>query len=215
MLAGLFISVEGPDGSGKTTLVGLLAEYYGASYSVTKVREPGGTEISEQIRRIILNPEYTNMSWRTEALLYVAARAQVVEEIIRPALARGEVVICDRFFDSTIAYQGFGRGLPVPDLTLLNHVATGGLKPDLTILLDLEAELGINRRAGFRELDRLEKEHIEFHQRVREGFLAQARSFPERIKVVAADQPIAGVVMEAQRILEPLLPHGELRGCGV
>jgi dTMP kinase len=204
-MAGAFVSVEGPDGSGKTTLVGLLAEHYRNLYPVVKVREPGGTEISEQIRTIILNPDYAGMSWRTEALLYVAARAQVVEEIIRPALARGQVVLCDRFFDSTIAYQGFGRGLPIPDLTLLNEVATGGLEPDLTILLDIDADVALRRRAGFHEPDRLEREEIAFHRRVRQGFLAQARRDPDRIRLVAADQPAADVFAETLRLLEPLL----------
>jgi dTMP kinase len=204
-MAGAFVSVEGPDGSGKTTLVGLLAEHYRNLYPVVKVREPGGTEISEQIRTIILNPDYAGMSWRTEALLYVAARAQVVEEIIRPALARGQVVLCDRFFDSTIAYQGFGRGLPIPDLTLLNEVATGGLEPDLTILLDIDADVALRRRAGFHEPDRLEREEIAFPRRVRQGFLAQARRDPDRIRLVAADQPAADVFAETLRLLEPLL----------
>jgi dTMP kinase len=204
-MPGKLISIEGPDGSGKTSLAGLLAEDLAARYPMTRVREPGGTVISEQIRKIILDPAHQEISWRTEALLYVAARAQVVDEVIRPALSRGEIVICDRFIDSTIAYQGYGRLLPVRDLELLNQVATGGIQPDLTILLDLDVEIALRRCARSGKLDRLEKEDLVFHRRVREGFLAQARKTPERIRVVAADQPIARVFAETRAIVTTFL----------
>ena len=170
-MQGLFVSMEGPDGAGKSTQIELLRAYLTArGYDVIITREPGGTVISEAIRQIILNKEYTEMSPNTELLLYAAARAQLVQEVIRPALDAGKAVICDRFLESSVVYQGIARGLGVEKVYAVNDYALEGLRPQLTILLDLSAEEGLRRKKNQAELDRMEAEGLQFHQKVVEGY---------------------------------------------
>ncbi len=187
----MFITLEGPDGSGKTSQIGPLADYLRQlGYGVVTTREPGGTAIGEQVRNVLHNLENTSMHPRTETLLYLAARAQIVEEVIRPALSRGLIVLSDRYADSTLAYQGYGHGNDLQIVRQLLHYATGGLWPDLTFLLDISAEEGLHRRqAGGGEWNRLDAYSLAFHQRVRQGYLELAREQPERWVVVDAAQP--------------------------
>lgn len=204
-MVGKFITIEGCDGSGKTTQSQLLEKYLRVKQvPCLFTREPGGTEISEQIRKIILNKENENMNWRTEALLYAASRAQLVGEKIVPALHKGLHVVCDRYIDSTLAYQGYGRGLSLEELKRINYFAAGGLKPDVTFLLDIDPEETFQRKAG-QEKDRLEKEKIEFHQKVRYGYLELARLEPERFKIIKATQSIEEIHREIVAFLEEVL----------
>ena len=190
-MEGIFITIEGPDGSGKSTQIELLKEYLeNKGYDSVITREPGGTEISEAIREIILNPEYKEMSYMTELLLYAAARAQLVNQIIRPALEEGKAVICDRFVESSAVYQGIGRGLGVATVYEVNNYALGEVKPMLTIFLDLDAEDGIKRKKNQTKLDRMEQEDIEFHKRVVEGYRKLADLYPERIVTIDATLPV-------------------------
>lgn len=192
-LSGVFITIEGPDGSGKSTQVRLLAEYLKQQgLPVVVTREPGGTELAEKIRDLLLEISSETVTPVTEALLYAASRAQHVEHLIKPALARGAVVVSDRFVDSSIAYQGFGRGLGAELVWQINQPALSGLLPHLTIVLDIDPDVGLRRLAQRSQknrsgLDRLEREALDFHWRVREGFLQLARQFPERIAVVNAN----------------------------
>jgi len=178
---GLFITLEGPEGSGKSTQAKALGEYLeGHGYSVLLAREPGGTSIGDQIRHILHSTENTGMHPQTEVLLYCASRAQLVEEVIRPHLERGGVVVCDRFADSTRAYQGYGHGLEPELVESIIALATGGLVSDLTFYLDLPAEEGLGRkleasRAGKTEWNRMDQLGIAFHRRVRAGYLEMAR----------------------------------------
>ena len=187
---GLFITFEGPEGAGKTTQIKKLAAHLEAvEQNVVLTREPGGTSISEAIRGILLDAGNKLMDDRTELLLYAAARAQHVRQIIMPALGSDRTVISDRFSDSTLAYQGYGRGLDIDLISKLNSIATDGLEPHLTILLDIDVKVGLQRveniRLGF---DRLEGEKLEFHEKVRQGFLTLADQNPNRIKVISAEQ---------------------------
>lgn len=179
---GLFITLEGPDGSGKTTQAALLYAWLTAEgYSVLQTREPGGTRIGERIRAVLHDPAHTEMAAPAEILLYSAARAQLVAEVIRPALAAGQLVLCDRYFDSTYAYQGYGRGLPLDVLREITRFATGGLIPDVTFYLDLPPEVGLQRRLqGGGEINRLDQETLAFHERVRAGYLELLRQEPQR-----------------------------------
>lgn len=188
---GLFISLEGIEGTGKTTQARLLYERlidYGFDVILTK--EPGGTPIGESIREILLKIDHKEMSHITELFLYNAARAQHLYEKILPALKKGKIVITDRFSDSTIAYQGYGRGIDINLLKTLDDIATGGIKPDITILFDLDVEIGLKRNRGINKIDRLELEDIEFHKRVREGYLRIAESEPKRIRIIDASEPM-------------------------
>jgi len=172
-----FITFEGPEGSGKTTQIGLLAAALaGRGCSVLTTREPGGTRIGDAVRSVLLDAGHTEMSERAEALLFNAARAQLVDQMIRPALDRGQIVLCDRYGDSTLAYQGYGHGRPLEPLRRLIDYATGGLTPDLTIYLDLEAAAGLARkRAGSAgEWNRMEDKALAFHEAVRHGYLQMA-----------------------------------------
>jgi dTMP kinase len=190
---GMFISLEGVEGCGKSTQAELLAKYMvELGYSVVLTREPGGTPIAEQIREILLEPRYANMTDITELLLYLASRAQHVDQLIRPDLAEGKVVICERFSDATFAYQGYARGLDLNLLEQVNRMATGGLAPDLTLLLDLKPEDGLFRKRGD-HWDRLESESVDFHNKVRKGYLEIARRFPQRVEVIDANGSIEGV----------------------
>lgn len=205
-MQGKFITIEGCDGSGKSTQISLLKgelDRLGISYWLT--REPGGTNISEKIRKIILDKNNQEMVWKTEALLYAASRAQLVEERILPLLKEGIHVICDRFTDSTLAYQGYGRNLDLKRLEKLNNFATQGLKPDLTILLDIDPLIAARRRKN-QEKDRLENEHIIFHKRVRAGYLALAEKEQERFNIISATQDIQNIHREImQKVLNLLI----------
>ena len=192
-MRGRFITFEGPDGAGKTTQMRMLGKRLEATgRDVVYSREPGGTRISEEIRRLLLDPAYTEIVDRTEALLYAAARAQHVEELIRPAMAARKMVLCDRFIDSTVAYQGYGRGIKVKFLKELNNMAVAGITPDLTIILDLDPVEGLNRINDKRAVisgkgkDRIEMENIDFHKRVRKGFHKLAAADPVGCKMVDA-----------------------------
>lgn len=187
----IFITMEGPDGSGKTTQIELLKEYLEKKgYDILITREPGGTAISEAIRKIILNPEFEEMSHMTELLLYASARAQLVNQVIKPALEAGKAVICDRFVESSAVYQGIGRGLGVETVYEVNSYALGDVKPKLTIFMDLDAEEGIRRKKNQTELDRMEKEDLSFHKRVVDGYRQLAQLYPERIVSINATLPI-------------------------
>ncbi|MCK4961970.1 MAG: dTMP kinase, partial [Anaerolineales bacterium] len=177
----LFITLEGPEGGGKTTQAEQLAEYLRAQgYDVLLSREPGGPSISEQIRRVLMSLDNTAMHPRTEFLLFSASRAQHVQELIRPHLASGGLVICDRFYDASLAYQGYGHGLDLDTLRSITTFATGGLEPDLTLLLDLPVDEGLQRREHDGNWNRLDAYDLEFHHRVRRGYLAMAAAEPER-----------------------------------
>ncbi len=183
--------MEGPDGSGKTTQIDLLKKYLEhKGYDIVIAREPGGTVIGEAIREIILNPEYEEMGHMTELLLYASARAQLVNQVIKPALAEGKAVICDRFVESSAVYQGIGRGLGVDTVYEVNNYALGDVQPKLTIFMDLDAEEGIKRKKEQAELDRMEKEDLSFHKRVVDGYRQLARLYPERIVPIDATLPI-------------------------
>ena len=178
----MFITLEGPEGSGKTSQMAPLAEFLRqGGRDVLVTREPGGTLISDQIRSILMKMENSAMHPRTEILLFLAARAQLVAEVIRPALEADTIVLCDRYADSTLAYQGYGHGNDLDQLRNLLHFATGGLKPDLTLLLDLDIEDGMRRKkSGGSEWNRLDAYTRAFHQRVRQGYLSLAQAEPER-----------------------------------
>lgn len=204
----LFVTFEGPEGAGKSTQIRRLAsELEARGYSVVATREPGGTAIGEAIRQILLAPEHSAMLPETEALLNTAARAQHVAEVIQPALAAGKVVLCDRFVDSTLVYQGAGRGLPTSELLALQRFATRGLWPDLTLLLDLPVEVGqARRRASGEPLSRFDADALGFHERVRTGFLALARDDPARWRIIDAAQSEEAVAREVLAVVLERLP---------
>ncbi|MFZ7102170.1 MAG: dTMP kinase [Peptococcaceae bacterium] len=202
---GKFITFEGSDGSGKSTQIALLKKVLEDAAVPFKItREPGGTVISEEIRSIILDDKYKEMIWRTEALLYAASRAQLVGQLIIPALEAGIHVLCDRYIDSTLAYQGYGRGLDIRDLTVLNDFAADNLEPDLTILLDIDPEETLGRRSD-RKADRLEKEKPDFHKKVRQGYLKLAETEPDRFVIVSGNRDIMEIHHEIKRIVLPVL----------
>jgi dTMP kinase len=204
MTSGRFITFEGMDGCGKTTQLRILAKALRQSgQTVVETVEPGGTEIGQQIRRILLNPANTAIFPRTELLLYFSSRAQNVEQVIRPALAAGATVLCDRFTDSTLVYQGCGRGLDVDVVLDLDRIACQGLKPDLTVLIDIDLETSLMRaRRRNRHTDssesRIDEESHAFHERVRRGYLALARQEPERFAVIDGRAPIEDVAAAVQ-----------------
>ena len=187
---GVFITLEGPDGSGKTSQIPLLAEYLkDEGYQVVTTREPGGTQISDQIKDVLKSMQNKAMHPRTEILLFCSARAQLVEEVIRPSLLEGKIVISDRYADSTLAYQGYGHGYDLALLRSLLNFATGDLWPDLTLYLDLDAEEGLNRRrSGGDQWDRLDDYALAFHQRVRMGYREMVAASPQRWKMIDACQ---------------------------
>lgn len=201
---GLFISLEGIDGCGKTTLKENLLVSLGEKYPVIGIREPGGTPVSEKIRDMLLDVRNDGIIGKTEALLYAAARSQLVEEVIRPALTQGKIIIADRYMDSTIAYQGYGRGLELAFLHDLNRICTGGLKPDLTLLLDLDPREGQKRRQKGIP-DRLEKEGLEFQTRIREGYLELWSQEPHRIKRLDATHAPLKLAEEALGLIQARL----------
>ena len=198
MTRGAFITFEGGEGTGKSTqLEHLAARLREAGADVVVTREPGGTPVGDAIRALVLDVEHTGaVAPRTELLLYEASRAQLVADVIAPALERGAVVLCDRFADSSTAYQAFGRGIPLAEVLALNMLATGGVTPDLTILLDLPPAEGLARATGSSAADRLESEELDFHERVYDGFLTIASGEQARVRVVDA-MPGADEVAEA------------------
>ncbi len=204
---GLFVTFEGPDGSGKTTQIRLLGEWLrGLGYDVLVTREPGGTPIGDRIRSLLLDPAHAEICPETEALLFSAARAQIVRQVIRPHLAADGVVLCDRYADSTLAYQGYGRQLDLTILRTITAFATDGLWPDVTVYLDLPVEEGLarRRRADAAQWNRLDAEQLAFHQRVREGYLAMAAAEPERWLVLDARQSVESL---QQTIRKRLMEH--------
>jgi dTMP kinase len=203
---GIFISMEGPDGSGKSTQIERIGAYLeNQGYEILVTREPGGTAISEAVREIILNKAYTEMGYMTEALLYASARAQLVSEVIKPAIESGKAVISDRFIDSSAVYQGMARGLGVENIYKINEFATQGIMPDVTFLLDLPAKVGISRKKDQKELDRMELESIEFHERVAQGYRNLAKLAPERIYTVDAAADVETVSESIIKKLQELL----------
>ena len=210
-MRGFFITLEGPDGAGKGTQGRRLVEHLRrAAVDVLNTREPGGTSIGERIRRVLLDDSHREMAPETEMLLFAASRAQFVREVVRPALARGTTVLSERYVDASLAYQGFGRGLDVALVRTVNDVATGGLLPDLPLLLDIDPAIGLERvqaagRAGAAGGDRLEQETLAFHQRVRAGFLQLARESLKRFVVIDAQGDVERVHREVVRAVDGLL----------
>lgn len=201
----MFITFEGPEGSGKSSVLDKIChqlEHDG--FNVVKTREPGGTPISEQIRNIILDKSNTNLEPRTEALLYAASRRQHLVEKIWPALKEGKIVLCDRYLDSSLAYQGNARGLGYENILTINNFATENTFPDLTILFDIQPELGLERisKNSNREVNRLDLEKLDFHKKVREGFLELAKKYPERFYIVDASQPFLDVCLEVYDLIK-------------
>lgn len=198
MANGLFITIEGPDGAGKTTVLNELFPRLQmiAQKEIIKTREPGGVMIAEKIRQIILNPEHQQMDERTEALLYAAARRQHLVEVILPALNAGKIVICDRFVDSSLTYQGAGRRIGMKEIAQINEFATEGLEPDFTLYLDVDSDTGLRRIQNHRkqDVDRLDLEGLEFHQRVRHAYLKLAEENPVRIHRIDAKMSLQEVV---------------------
>lgn len=199
----MFITLEGPEGSGKTTAVNYaVSKLEEMGYQIVRTREPGGTPIAEQIRNVILDKANTAMDKRTEALLYAASRRQHLVEKVWPALKEGKIVICDRYLDSSLAYQGGARGLGVDNVLNINMFATEGTFPDLTLLFDIEPEIGLARIAANanREVNRLDLEKLDFHNKVRESFLQLAKRWPERFVIIDASldrETVAKNTMEA------------------
>lgn len=210
----MFITLEGPEGSGKSSQLPVLAEWLlEQGYNVFTTREPGGTQISDQIRTILHSLENTAMHPRTEILLYLASRSQHVEEMILPNLRQGNIVLCDRYADSTLAYQGFGHGLDQTTLKKLLDFSTGGLYPDLTILLDLDVEIGLERRKhSGGEWNRLDAYALAFHQRVREGYLTLAAQYPQRWRIVNAAQLFDDVQNDLRKVIEAELVKIDIKG---
>lgn len=200
---GVFVCFEGVDGSGKSTQSRLLAQWLrSADYNVVQTFEPGDTEVGRQVRRIVLDPATGELSARTETLLYAADKAEHVHVVVNPALARGEVVITDRYVDSTLAYQGVGRPLALAEVEHVARWATGDLRPHLTVVLDLEPSQALGR---FAERDRIEGEPVDFHARVREAFLALAEPDPAHYLIIDARAPMADVAVRVREAVAPLL----------
>ncbi len=211
----LFITFEGIEGCGKTTQISLLADHLRQlGMQVVTTREPGGCPIADAIRNILLHPANNALVPRAELLLYAAARAQHVDEVVRPALLSGAVVLCDRYTDATLAYQGYGRGLDIELIRHLNQLASGGLPPQLTLLLDMPETDGLaraNRRntaAAMEQESRFEMESLQFHRRIRNGYLELAAQEKERFRVIDARGDVAAVSRRIRLAVEPLLPRG-------
>ncbi|MDI6693505.1 MAG: dTMP kinase [Anaerolineales bacterium] len=203
----MFITFEGPEGSGKTRQAAALADFLRQQgYDVLLTREPGGTQIGDQIRAILSDLKNVSMRPRTETLLFQASRAQLVEEVIRPRLEIGGLVLSDRYADSTLAYQGYGHCFDLDELRALIRFATGGLSPDLTLLLDVEVETGLRRKMSGGEWNRLDAYDLEFHRRVRAGFLELARLEPHRWVLIDAGQPPDAVQAAVREVVMERLP---------
>jgi len=198
----MFITLEGPEGSGKTSHIPHLVEFLRErGHTVFPTREPGGTSISEQIRDVLHDMKNAEMHPRTETLLYQAARAQIVEQVIKPRLADGEIVISDRYYDSTIAYQGYGHQQNLADIRALVKYATGGLNPDLTILLDLNIEVGLQRKKKADEWNRMDAYTVDFHKRVRAGYLEMVKAEPQRWVVINSERDWESVQAELKSVI--------------
>ena len=201
-MKGLFITIEGNDGSGKSTVINELKKEL-AKLKIDDIysREPGGSPIAEKIREVILDVENINMDKRTEALLYAASRRQHLVETVFPALNEGKIVICDRFIDSSLTYQGVARGIGVDEVLEMNQFATLGFMPDLTIYLLVDAKLGLSRKKHQKELDRMELEKLEFHQMVYDAYVELAKRFSERVKVIDGGQPIEDECRDVNKVV--------------
>lgn len=198
----MFITFEGPEGAGKTTILARIAERLKQQFDVLVTREPGGIKIAEEIRTVILNPNHINMHERTEALLYAAARSQHYYERVAPAIQQNKIVICDRFIDSSLAYQGYARGLGIEEVKKINEFAIGQIMPDCTILFDLDPAIGLERiTTNNRESNRLDKESLAFHMKVREGYLKVAEMYPNRIVIINAEDTIDKVEQQVWQVV--------------
>lgn len=207
-MEGFFITMEGPDGSGKSTQIKKLQQFLEEKgHKVVLTREPGGTRISEGIRDIILDKNNTEMDYVTEALLYAAARAQLVSEVIKPALKKGHIVICDRFLDSSIVYQGIGRNLGVDLIEDINKPAIGECMPNITLLLKLSPKEGIRRKAQQGAKDRLELERLSFHEKVYKGYLMLEERYPNRVKSLDAGDSVDELHQKIVGIVNPLINY--------
>lgn len=207
MPKGKFITFEGPEGCGKSTQIKLLSEALNREGRlVVTTREPGGTDVGEEIRKILMDPEHIELTDLTEVFLYEAARAQLVNEVIIPALDSGHTVLCDRFSESTLAYQGYGGKISVEWIQKIDQMARGGLSPDITFFLDVDPEAGLKRaRASEKEIDRLEEKDLEYHKRVYLGYLELAKKNPDRIKIVNSRKGIQEVHQEILKLcLSPI-----------
>lgn len=202
MMKGLFITFEGADGCGKTTQMSMLSDYLKTNgYDVVLTREPGAKGLGEKVREILLNYD-GEVSDRCESFLFLADRAQNIDVIVEPAIKQGKIVLCDRHIDSTVAYQGYGRGLDIERINLLNNLATNGKKPDITFVFDIDVETSMSRVG--KEKDRMESAGVEFHNRVRHGYLELAKKEPERIKVIDASRSIEEIHKEVVKIISEI-----------
>ncbi|MER2257370.1 MAG: dTMP kinase [Priestia megaterium] len=207
-MSGTFITFEGPEGAGKTTIIHMVQQkLIQEGYNIVLTREPGGIRIAEQIREIILNPSNTEMDARTEALLYAAARRQHLVEKVIPELNKGNIVLCDRFIDSSLAYQGNARGIGVEDIFAINQFAIEQTMPQATLYFDIEPEVGLERINKGRkdEINRLDLESLDFHYKVRDGYLSLLSEFPERIRRIDANQSVEKVCAEAYKQIQSIL----------
>lgn len=208
MKRGLFITTEGTDGSGKTTQIKLIESYLKEKgFEVVVTREPGGTTIGEKIRSIILDTENSNMSYITEMMLYASARAQLVNELIKPSLADGKVVICDRFIDSSFVYQGFGRNIDIELIERVNNIALDGVRPDVTLFFDIDPEIALKRRIQSTGADRIEQEAMDFHKKVYNGYKKLASMYPDRIKAIDSNRSIQEIFVDAKEQIDRMLVH--------
>lgn len=210
-MKGFFITFEGTEGSGKTTVIEKVEQYYlEKGYKVIRTREPGGSKIAEDIRNVILDVNNTAMDSITEAMLYAASRRQHLVEKVTPYLEKGYIVLCDRFIDSSLAYQGYARGLGIDKVYQLNLIATNGILPDVTIYIDVKPEVGLSRiKNNNREENRLDKESIKFHENVYEGYRQVSLMFKERFKVINGEQEREAVYNDTINVLNNIIKKGE------
>jgi len=205
-MPGLFITLEGPEGSGKTSHIPPLRDFLvGAGYPVYCTREPGGTPIGDQIREVLLANKNTEMHPRSELLLFQASRTQLVNQVIKPQLKTGKIVLCDRYADSTLAYQGYGHQMDLVQLRAIVEFATGGLKPDLTLFLDVDVETGLQRRRRDGDVNRMDDFTPEFHQRVRNGYFELVKAEPDRWSIIDANQPFEQVQTNLRNVVMEVL----------
>lgn len=203
---GVFITLEGPEGCGKTTQSKLLCDFLKKEgYGVLLTREPGGTFVGEKIRDVLLNPGYKNVSKNTELMLFETARSQIVNEVILPALGKNKIVISDRFSDSTIVYQGYAGNLDIEKIKIIDKFATSDLMPDITILLDIDTKKGLERATSHKKKDRMEMRPLSFHKKVRNGYLDLAKKNPKRIKIVKVSGGIEETFQKVKEIIRKYL----------
>jgi len=207
---GLFITFEGPEGCGKSTYARMLAEdLKDKKYDCVFTREPGGTLVGEKIRAILLDPRQRNISDITETMLFETSRSQIVDEVIVPALKRKEIVLCDRFNDSTLVYQGYAGKVPLKNIRAIDSIVTRGIKPDMTVVLDIDARTGLKRAGRNKDKDRMELRALLFHKRVRKGFLKIARENKKRVKLVKVTGTISETYKKVLLKVMPLIQHAE------